>query len=655
MRAQKTPKRARLGLEPLENRIVPTSATLSNGVLTVLGDMSNVSIQIGQTNGQISVSGVSQSFNSSQVKMISVEAGDGNNTITVAPSVTAETWIFAGQGNNFIQGGGGPNHIFGGAGSDTIAGGSAQDVIFPGTGQNSITAPAGAQIYSGPAYQSTAISTIGQQIVDYTNQLRAQNGLPALTVSGQLTAAAQIAANDEASTNTMSHLLYGVAAPSVEARAEEVGYNYSALGENLTTGAPNVSAVMQSWINSPAHMANILNPLYTQIGVAVAYGSNGVGYAVQEFGAPGGAEPSGPPSLQSGGQSPPPVTGAPVSNPPVTSSPVRNPPVTSSPVSSPPTTTMPPSTSGFSGGSGLSGKIYAVGSDAGTQATVTAYDASTGAVKFTLNPYSNFTGGVRVAVGDLAGNGVQDIICAPGAGMSPEIKVYNGATGQLTEDFMAYDWRFGGGVYVAAGDVKGAGHDDIITGADAGGGPNVVVFDGTTQNTLFNFMAYDPNFTGGVRVAAGNTSGLGHADIITGAGPGGGPNVAVFDGLSGARVDSFFAYDPNFTGGVYVAAGNTQGTGRANIITGAGAGGGPNVKVFDGVSLAVMANFMATDPTYTGGVRVGALGSNAIGNAAGIMTSFGNADPAVDLYSGSGSLLNSFLASDPNNAGLYIG
>jgi uncharacterized protein YkwD len=664
MRARTSPKRARLDLEPLENRIVPNSATLSNGVLTVLGDMSNVSIQIGQSNGQINVSGVSQSFNSSQVKMISVEAGDGNNTVTIASSVTAETWIFAGQGNNYIQGGGGKNHIFGGAGSDTIVGGSAQDVIFPGTGQNSITAPAGAQIYSGPAYQSATIAAIGQQIVDYTNQLRAQNGLPPLTVSGQLTAAAQIGANNEAATNTMSHLLYGVPEPSVEARAEEVGYNYSALGENLTTGAPDVNAVMQSWINSPAHKANLLNPLYTQIGVAVAYGPNGVGYAVQVFGAPGGAEPSGPPSLQSGGQGSapvttapvnnPPVTTSPVNNPPVTTTPVNNPPVTTAPVSNPPTTTTPPSTTGFAGGSGMSGQVYAVGSDAGTQATVTVYDSATGAVKFTLNPYGTFTGGVRVATGNLAGNGVQDIICAPGPGMAPEVKVYNAATGQLTEDFMAYDWRFGGGVYVAAGDVKGAGHDDIITGADGGGGPNVKVFDGTTENVLYSFFAYDPNFTGGVRVAAGKVTNTGYADIITGAGPGGGPDVAVFDGLSGAKVENFFAYDSNFTGGVYVAAGNTQGTGRANIITGAGAGGGPNVRVFDGVSMATLANFMAGDPGYTGGVRVGAF-TNASRNAADIMTSFGNADPAVDLYGSSGNLLTSFLASDPNNAGLFVG
>jgi hypothetical protein len=327
--------------------------------------------------------------------------------------------------------------------------------------------------------------------------------------------------------------------------------------------------------------------------------------------------------------------------------------VTSSPVSNPPATPTP--TAGFAGGSSLSGQVYAVGSDAGTQATVTVYDAATGAVKFTINPYGSFTGGARVAVGNLAGNGLPDIIVAPGPGMSPEVKVYNSATGQLTQDFMAYDWRFGGGVYVAAGDLKGNGHDDIITGADAGGGPNVKAFDGATLNPLFSFFAYDPNFTGGVRVAVGDLSGLGYADIITGAGPGGGPNVAVFDGLSGARVDSFFAYDLNFTGGVYVAAGNTQGTGRANIITGAGAGGGPNVKVFDGVSLAVLANFMAADVSYTGGVRVGALGSNAAGNAAGIMTSFGGADPAVDLFGGTGNLMTSFLASDPANAGLYVG
>ena len=103
-----------------------------------------------------------------------------------------------------------------------------------------------------------------------------------------------------------------------------------------------------------------------------------------------------------------------------------------------------------------------------------------------------------------------------------------------------------------------------------------------TQVQRFQITAFDPTFTGGVRVAVGDVNGDGVEDVIAAAGPGGGPNVKVFSGVDGSLMFSFFAYDPSFTGGVFVAAGDTNNDGKADIITGAGAGGGPHVKVSAG-------------------------------------------------------------------------
>jgi uncharacterized repeat protein (TIGR01451 family) len=248
---------------------------------------------------------------------------------------------------------------------------------------------------------------------------------------------------------------------------------------------------------------------------------------------------------------------------------------------------------------------------------------SAGSLTQQFNAFAGFNGSVSVAYGDLNGDGVKDSVAAAGPGGGPHVKVFDGQNGNVIASFYAYDANFRGGVNVAVGDLDGDGNNELITGAGAGGGPHVKAFalnfiDGlATPQEVASFFAYDSSFRGGVSVAAGDVNGDGAFDIITGAGPGGGPHVKAFGfgvpapALGAPReLASFYAYDANFRGGVSVASGNINGLGPDEIITGAGAGGGPHVKAFSRSTegtLSTVSSFFAYDPSFRGGVEVGSM------------------------------------------------
>lgn len=244
-------------------------------------------------------------------------------------------------------------------------------------------------------------------------------------------------------------------------------------------------------------------------------------------------------------------------------------------------------------GDGVADVIATPHGPAAVNGHVKAFKGSTGAELASFFPFDGFSGGISVAAGDVNNDGFADFVAAPDSTQATNghVKVFDGRDGSLVRSFFAFQ-GFQGGVNVAAGDVDGDGFSDMAVVAGPGGNGHVKVFSGQTSSELASFFAF-PGFQGGVSVAAGDINGDGRADIITGAGAGGGPHVKAFDGVTGDLLLSFFAYTPAFTGGINVAVGDVNSDGLADIITGAGPGGGPHVKVFDGRTGAEQASFFA--------------------------------------------------------------
>ncbi len=312
--------------------------------------------------------------------------------------------------------------------------------------------------------------------------------------------------------------------------------------------------------------------------------------------------------------------------------------------------------------------IYAVGTGPGGGPVVHVYNPSGNLIGSFYAYDPTFRGGVTVAVGDINGDGYPDIITGTGPGGGPNVKVFDGRTFQQIDSFMAFNSDFRGGINVAVGDLSGNGQEDIVVGAGTGGGPVIQVYSGPGFTTMTaSFFAYSSTFRGGVNVAVADVNNSGHADIIAGAGNGGGPQVEVFDGKTHAVINSFFAYGSAEQGGVNVAAGDLYGDGNVEIVTGPGIGGGATLNVFNALTGAMEQSITAFGPDsrtglpLTNGLTVAVEGL-AAGNTPVILAGTG------PDYSAEVSILNAKTLAQLNvvlpfsgpdgvdfNGGVYVG
>lgn len=127
------------------------------------------------------------------------------------------------------------------------------------------------------------VQGVQSNVVNSVNQQRANAGIGGVTVDARLTNAAQSHANDMANRRVMTHT--GANGSNGGQRITAQGYGWSRWAENVAAGQTTPEQVMNAWMNSSGHRANILDGRLVNIGVAAATGSDGVTYWAMVLGA----------------------------------------------------------------------------------------------------------------------------------------------------------------------------------------------------------------------------------------------------------------------------------------------------------------------------------------------------------------------------------
>lgn len=128
--------------------------------------------------------------------------------------------------------------------------------------------------------------TVAADVVRYTNDARVRNGLPPFAANGKLMEAARIQAQQMAQYQRADHTINGAEYPTLQSRLQAVSYVYSNAAENVAWNQRDAASVVNTWMNSSGHRANILDPTLRDVGAGMARSSRGEPYWIQVFGTP---------------------------------------------------------------------------------------------------------------------------------------------------------------------------------------------------------------------------------------------------------------------------------------------------------------------------------------------------------------------------------
>ncbi|MFC1612289.1 S8 family serine peptidase [Patescibacteria group bacterium] len=244
---------------------------------------------------------------------------------------------------------------------------------------------------------------------------------------------------------------------------------------------------------------------------------------------------------------------------------------------------------------------YILSAKAGDEPKIWLLDSKGSIVKEFFAFARAFRGGVNVAVGDIDNDGAQEIITGAGYGGGPHVRIFN-LKGELEEQFFAFDSSRRKGVNVAVGDIDGNRVNEIIAVEAGMTRPIARIFNKNGKIVKDSIEIFENYFNDSISLAIGDVNKDGKEEIIAGAPYGFRNKIKVLD-ASGEELGEFSPFEAGFYGGVNVAVGDLNNDGWAEIIASRASSGNSIVKTYTFTGRLLSPGFIAYN-NYRYGVNL---------------------------------------------------